>query len=363
METNRWPANASMINQDDHKGDQNRQTSPEESEIMLNSPGSSASGYIGEGTFDASSRIVCTLCYCEIPPHMIHTIKSCGCRFCVTCLRTYLILNIKENNINGLVCPDSNCVALKKPKRSISDRLWFRGSAHSKNRKQLRDSNGSVIRALTSGSNGAKFTPQEIKLLVGDEMYSLYKKYKLIMDVDEDPNRTWCPKANCDTICLITKPSVGRLPASAAFSIKLTKSAKVSLTDGRSSFYCAKCNEVYCTLCRKKWHDKPLCKSSSEAELLAPSDSRANGLDSSDVDSNIKRCPRCLVWIERDEGCAQMMCRKCKHVFCWFCLHSLEVCYYSLLLYIICITFKINSVILCLFISFFMMSLTSIIYY
>ncbi|RXG68391.1 putative E3 ubiquitin-protein ligase [Armadillidium vulgare] len=38
----------------------------------------------------------------------------------------------------------------------------------------------------------------------------------------------------------------------------------------------------------------------------------------------IKRCPRCKVPIERDAGCAQMQCKKCKHVFCWYCLVSLE---------------------------------------
>lgn len=33
----------------------------------------------------------------------------------------------------------------------------------------------------------------------------------------------------------------------------------------------------------------------------------------------------CNVPIEKDEGCAQMMCKRCKHVFCWYCLASLDV--------------------------------------
>ena len=41
--------------------------------------------------------------------------------------------------------------------------------------------------------------------------------------------------------------------------------------------------------------------------------------------SPIKRCPKCCILIERDEGCAQIMCRNCKHVFCWYCLASLDV--------------------------------------
>lgn len=39
----------------------------------------------------------------------------------------------------------------------------------------------------------------------------------------------------------------------------------------------------------------------------------------------IKHCPMCKVPIEKDEGCAQMMCKRCKHVFCWYCLASLDV--------------------------------------
>lgn len=57
-------------------------------------------------------------------------------------------------------------------------------------------------------------------------------------------------------------------------------------------------------------------------------------LIASDVDDSIgipfntdliKCCPMCGVPIEKDEGCAQMMCKRCKHVFCWYCLASLDV--------------------------------------
>lgn len=44
----------------------------------------------------------------------------------------------------------------------------------------------------------------------------------------------------------------------------------------------------------------------------------------------IKCCPMCAVPIEKDEGCAQMMCKRCKHVFCWYCLASLDVSIFHL---------------------------------
>ncbi len=42
-------------------------------------------------------------------------------------------------------------------------------------------------------------------------------------------------------------------------------------------------------------------------------------------DSNIKRCPRCRFPLEWIAGCAQIMCVNCKHIFCWYCLKSLDV--------------------------------------
>ena len=44
-----------------------------------------------------------------------------------------------------------------------------------------------------------------------------------------------------------------------------------------------------------------------------------------EADSNIKRCPQCRYPLEWIAGCAQIMCVNCKHIFCWYCLKSLDV--------------------------------------
>lgn len=46
---------------------------------------------------------------------------------------------------------------------------------------------------------------------------------------------------------------------------------------------------------------------------------------STDPDPVIKQCPKCGVYIERNQGCAQMLCKSCKHTFCWYCLQNLDV--------------------------------------
>ncbi|CAB1342730.1 unnamed protein product [Coregonus sp. 'balchen'] len=59
-------------------------------------------------------------------------------------------------------------------------------------------------------------------------------------------------------------------------------------------------------------------------QLVQCSVCRLEFCSSDDDDAPIKRCPKCKVYIERDEGCAQMMCKNCKHAFCWYCLESLD---------------------------------------
>ncbi len=74
----------------------------------------------------------------------------------------------------------------------------------------------------------------------------------------------------------------------------------------------------------KTWHSWPVL-------LHAHLPTFSSNLKSEEDESPIKRCPKCKVYIERDEGCAQMMCKNCKHAFCWYCLESLDVrCSYSM---------------------------------
>ncbi len=54
---------------------------------------------------------------------------------------------------------------------------------------------------------------------------------------------------------------------------------------------------------------------------------------------NIKRCPKCSILIERADGCAQIMCKACRHTFCFYCLTSLDVRSYTLYLLIFVFNF------------------------
>ncbi|XP_057662100.1 uncharacterized protein LOC130897326 isoform X2 [Diorhabda carinulata] len=141
---------------------------------------------------------------------------------------------------------------------------------------------------------------EEIKRLVGNDLLDKHKKYRLNREVELDKSRTWCPRAGCETVC------------------NLCPQQKCS----PQGVLCPTCTSKFCSNCKLEWHEglscdefaKQMSKEGKSEELGIPFDSDL-----------IKCCPMCNVPIEKDEGCAQMMCKRCKHVFCWYCLASLDI--------------------------------------
>ena len=136
----------------------------------------------------------------------------------------------------------------------------------------------------------------------------------IFAEVSLDANRTWCPQAGCDTICHICTGN---------------KSQGVPVT-------CPSCVKEFCSLCSSAWHPGLTCAENGAALVRAGQGGAMLGSETGLMGDiamwmagaeaeNIKRCPMCAVPIERDAGCAQMMCKRCKHVFCWYCLASLDV--------------------------------------
>ncbi|XP_016429223.1 probable E3 ubiquitin-protein ligase RNF144A-B [Sinocyclocheilus rhinocerous] len=141
----------------------------------------------------------------------------------------------------------------------------------------------------------------EIEFMVANEVMQRYKRLQFEREVLLDPCRTWCPSSSCQAVCQLNESEV-QLP---------------------QPVQCPQCSLRFCSACRADCPTGHTCQESLPITTFLPGENGSN-LKSEEDEAPIKRCPKCKVYIERDEGCAQMMCKNCKHAFCWYCLESLD---------------------------------------
>eukprot|EP00474_Spongospora_subterranea_P009178 CRZ09636.1 hypothetical protein [Spongospora subterranea] len=117
-----------------------------------------------------------------------------------------------------------------------------------------------------------------------------FKQWLLDGFVQGNRNRMkWCPNPDCDKI------------------IENKASADKEIE--------CRCGYVFCFKCELEGHRPCSC------ELVEQWQTK-NSTDSENVNwiiANTKRCPKCQVNIEKNQGCNHMTCRFCKFDFCWLC--------------------------------------------
>ncbi|NXJ17166.1 R144B ligase, partial [Dicrurus megarhynchus] len=200
--------------------------------------------------------LTCKLCLCEYSLDKMITLQECSCIFCTACLKQYMELAIQEGCGSPITCPDMVCL------------------------------------------NHGTLQEAEIACLVPVDQFQLYKRLKFEREVHLDPQRTWCPTADCQTVCHIS-PSESGAPVPVE---------------------CPACHLTFCSSCKEAWHPQHLCQENQTTPVLT----EQGFLIGAETEAPIKQCPVCRIYIERNEGCAQMMCKNCKHTFCWYCLQNLD---------------------------------------
>ncbi|XP_041105584.1 probable E3 ubiquitin-protein ligase RNF144A-A isoform X2 [Polyodon spathula] len=223
--------------------------------------------YRPTGDLALDPLVTCKLCLGEFPLEQMTTITQCQCIFCTLCLKQYVELLIKEGLQTAISCPDAAC------------------------------------------PNHGHLQENEIECMVAAEIMQRFKKLQFEKEVLLDPCRTWCPSSSCQAVC----------------QLKEMEPPALQLVQ------CTACNLEFCSACKANWHPEQVCQENVPVTSFLPGETSSfyknddDDDDDDDDDAPIKRCPKCKVYIERDEGCAQMMCKNCKHAFCWYCLGSLDV--------------------------------------
>ncbi|KAI7799683.1 putative E3 ubiquitin-protein ligase RNF144A-B [Triplophysa rosa] len=163
----------------------------------------------------------------------------------------------------------------------------------------------------------------EIECMVAAEVMQRYKRLQFEREVLLDPCRTWCPSSSCQAVCQLKEDDV----------------------QAAQPVQCPQCSLRFCSACRADCHTGQGCAESLPITTFLPGENSSN-LKNQDDEAPIKLCPKCKVYIERDEGCAQMMCKNCKHAFCWYCLESLDVSFTYKMFEMLLLNFE--TLVLCL---------------
>ena len=124
-----------------------------------------------------------------------------------------------------------------------------------------------------------------------NDLFNKYQKFKTKTEILKDKNKKICPNPDCES-----------------FLEKSELSKYVECEKGHK----------YCFECLKPPHgDKP-----SDFKIEKQFVNWIKG-------KKVKRCPRCKMYTEKNEGCNHMTCASCKYQWCWLCEGQYEYGHYD----------------------------------
>ena len=185
-------------------------------------------------------KIECEVCNEMFTVHEKNKVKKCGHAFCSNCWYDFLSIKIKENKLPSIKCLNYNCT------EKLNDKF--------------------IIRLLK----------HDIDLI------KKYKRYKLELEIINDPNKKLCPYPNCDSY------------------LELKQIHNKDVT--------CKNNHTFCFVCLKKPHGKLPCSANLDKSMKEYA-----------KNNFVKICPKCSIITEKNNGCNHITCTKCGYQWCWLC--------------------------------------------
>ena len=182
----------------------------------------------------------CPACEEDFIPNEKNTLKNCGHSFCDECWYDFLSTKIKENKLAFIKCMDYECS--EKPDDDF------------------------IINLLNSNH----------------ELIDKYKRFKLELEIINDPNRKFCPFPNCNSF----------------LELKDKNNKKVKCSN----------NHTFCFLCLKSPHGNLPCNNEINKSMIEY-----------EKNNFVKKCPKCDIITEKITGCNHITCAKCNYQWCWLC--------------------------------------------
>ena len=185
-------------------------------------------------------KMECIICGEMFIVNEKNKVEKCGHAFCPGCWYDSLSVKIKENKLPSIKCLEYNC------KEKLTDDF--------------------IINLLNSDRY----------------LIKIYKRYKLELEIINDPNKKLCPYPNCDSF----------------LELKQKNNKNVKCEN----------NHLFCFRCLQKPHVNLPCKDSLDESVMEYS-----------KNNFVKKCPNCGIVIEKNKGCNHITCTKCEYQWCWLC--------------------------------------------
>jgi len=132
-----------------------------------------------------------------------------------------------------------------------------------------------------------------INLLNSDiNLIKKYKRYKLELEIIKDPYKKLCPYPNCDSY--------------------------LELKQIRNKDVTCKNNHTFCFECLKKPHGKLPCNENWDKSMKEYA-----------KNNFVKKCPKCSIITEKNDGCNHITCTKCGFQWCWLCNQEYNVNHFT----------------------------------
>ena len=290
-----------------------------------------------------SKQNICSICNSNFISTNKNTVESCKHSFCDNCWYNFLEVKIKENKLSFIKCLNYECPeklsdefiidllqnnndliqkykqykfefdiindqnlskqnicsicnnnfistnknTVESCKHSFCDNCWYNFLE-----VKIKENKLSFIKCLNYECPEKLSDEFIIDLLQNNnDLIQKYKGYKFELDIINDPNKKLCPFPNCDSYLII-------------------KNEKFKVVTCKNK-------HTYCFFCLEKPHGKLPCKEKLDNSMIEFA-----------KNNFIKRCPKCSIITQKNEGCNHITCPKCNYQWCWLCNGEYSVEHY-----------------------------------
>lgn len=215
---------------------------------------------------------LCAICFEELDNNNKFSLQ-CNHIFCKECVIEYLKEEIKNSRVLNITCPQKECKTA--------------------------------------------FTKDILQNLLDEEYMYKYNKYLQREKLKNNPDLVPCPIVNCEGYANKTEADNNKENSD---SNKVNTNVKnrliqedensisLKVISKKRKKYICNIGHPFCSLCNKAWHGDTDCEEDKEIKDFAT----YSGFI-------VKKCPKCHVWTEKNEGCNHMTCKLCEYNWCWLC--------------------------------------------